>query len=217
MTLGPQFNRNYHGTNIDIPIGGEILPKSQVEDQDMSLNRPSADTSSTYFSNSNKRAWAHALPYRLTRVDLYKYGRGIYDDDFKDKYQQRPRVYVTEPVGEVETDPEFPDDSYKAKKQIVKDVEWIPALDTHDDWIQGTLPEVNWNKFNAPNWVTGTRTKGYYAVLDDRGYPVGEGDPVPPSYYSYHPDDSPYTTNEWDEHEEEKSNEQNTQLKLPGV
>jgi hypothetical protein len=193
--LNPEL---FHGTGVSIPVGGEIVPKNNLEDAGLTLNRPTSDANSTYFSTSNNRAWSHALPYRKNIGELYAYGIGTYDDDFDEKFQQRPRVYVTQPVGNVEVDPEFPKDSFKAPKQVVKDIEWTPPPQewAREEWVQGTLPEINWNKYNAPNWLTGGRSKGYFTVKDDRGYVVqDEAGPVrAPSYYSHFPEKSSFIT-----------------------
>jgi hypothetical protein len=193
---GPQFS-GFHGTGRSIPVGGEILPKNQVENIDLSLNHPTSDPDSTYFSTNEHRAWGHARAYRKTRGEMDAYGLGTYDDDFIDKFQQRPRVYTTKPDGPVESDPEFPDDSFKAPKQVVTGVEWTPPPRTSfgEEWVQGTLPEVNWNKYNAPNWLTGVNS-GYSVVKDDRGYELHDKIPVP-SYYSHFPDESPYSAGGW--------------------
>lgn len=172
----------YHGTGQDIPVGGHVTPSSQVSGS--KVRHPDASPDETYFSEHEGEAWLYAKDHRLSAGQMY--GRAEYDDDLSDWAQMRPRVYVTKPIGDQFKDISLAHDPRSGArvvgKQQVVDTIWTPPPSDGETWVQGTLPEINWNKYNAPNWVAGTTHHGYFQIDDDRGYDA-EGNP-PPYYYN---------------------------------
>jgi len=130
----------YHGTDVDIE--SEILPTSVTGNYRSEGGAIYSDV--TYFTPSESLAW-HAAIHKFPKPGEQK---------------TRPRVYETQPVGEVTTDPNFSErhpgkwnpNSLAAPKQTIKDVHWIPTVPEGSHGVQGTLPGVDWEKHGVPNY-----------------------------------------------------------------
>lgn len=159
--LAPQKS-GWHGTKIDIPVGGRILPPSMTSSQ---KSQAGLDDQ-TYFTPSNYEAWGYATGSQRhigQRPRVYKtQPRGI---QRVDENHEKQRIVVGPDAGTRYTEDTAP---RTVKSQIVTDVEWTPPpmRDTKNGWVQGTLPEVNWNDWGYPNWVESTGDGERY---DDMG------------------------------------------------
>lgn len=158
-----QLSRGFHGTKAD--ISGFLLPSSQTGAEAAGIALPDK----TYFTPLEEEAWGYATGT----------GRGT----------GRPRVYETSPQGHQELDsnhaatrptvgigknlerPAYTEMTAPrtAPSQEIVDTQWTPTPKFLGGWVQGTLPHVNWNQFDAPNWVQyNAQGEGY----DDFDQPV---------------------------------------------
>lgn len=144
----PQLSRGFHGTMSN--ISNFILPSAQTGAEAAGIALPDK----TYFTPLEEEAWGYATGT----------GRGA---------GQRPRVYETIPLGQQELDsnhaadrptvgigkdlerPQYTEMTAPrtAPSQQIVDTHWTPTPKFHGGWVQGTLPQVNWHQFDAPNWV----------------------------------------------------------------
>ena len=138
----------YHGTKANIE--SEVLPPTVTGNLRSSGGRMFPDV--TFFSNDEMLAWDMA-----TRANQDIAGR--------------PRVYTTQPVGEVTTDPVGPQiegrKSFAAPKQKVLGVNWIPTPPKGSTGVQGTLPEVDWTQYGGSNYdVLGRVNKEQFNIWE---------------------------------------------------
>jgi len=143
----------FHGTDYDFE--GFVLPNRVVGHRHFPISGAEdtyflpADGSPASQKENESGAWDWASP---------EYGES--------KGGARPRVHVTRPIGQQHSDRNLtygalPESDNVLKRQAavapaqeILDTRWAPPAGEGVSHVSQTLPHINWNQFNAPNWTT---------------------------------------------------------------
>lgn len=182
MVLSNQFNvenpeqaaGGFHGTMSDFK-SDKILPPSKtgasssyigLGDQTYFYPRFGGANNAQTDAQNEQSAWTYAQETSRNQ----SFGQNS-------NAEGRPRVHLTAPQGQQQLDVnhmqeqsggQFDDqgnlvggsNKYTEKtapriapEQQIVGTNWTPPSKFKGGWTQGTIPNINWNQFNAPNWV----------------------------------------------------------------
>ena len=152
----------FHVTDYDFE--GFVLPRRVVGHRHFSIS----GDEDTYFLPAD----GSPASQKANESGAWDWASPSYSDSLGNA---RPRVHVTRPIGQQYTDrnltygplPEstavLKGKAAVAPAQEILDTRWGPPAGEGVSHVSQTLPHINWNQFNAPNWTT--------TLLPENGHP----------------------------------------------
>jgi len=189
ITLSPsnQMAEGVHATMNDLKEGDTIVP---AEKRLGSVNSSKSDASKTYF--------APAGPGEKLSWDFIENAKQ--EQEYLGRQPNRPRLLRTAPSQDQQLDRNYIRSGLKqqlnvakmngsstpirdainavkatgprtSSSQTVTGVEWAPRPTRPGEFVESTLPHINWNQFGGENYKVWDQGGGYYT---DRGEYVNE-------------------------------------------